>query len=359
MKSVALVNASSDLDGITFDSLAFHAALTYLGYQVRWYQCLDYGQRRLLPPGGRIITGLRLPLAKVGMGLNRLWLFPRALRDTKEEIVFVSDPTLVNVARYHPNVVVRVHDLRPLTSYGDRLLTRWMFHYAIPRLRSAKRIIVPTSCVRRELTSYGIDPDSIRVVPETHSLGIHPEHIDSSIRKIQETGRIRVLCIAADRAYKNIDFVLRIASAVQGLTSKPGFSFTLVSNPRTHTLRRIQRLGLGNLKVVSRVTSIRDIYEAHDVMVFPSSYEGFGRPLIEAMSFGLPILVNKIEAVEEVVGDAGLRLGLDDLASWVEALSSLQNLEVYSTHAKNVLRQSYAYTPAKFRDFIATGFSEL
>jgi glycosyltransferase involved in cell wall biosynthesis len=58
---------------------------------------------------------------------------------------------------------------------------------------------------------------------------------------------------------------------------------------------------------------------AADALVFPSEYEGFGAPAVEAMTLGAPVVCSDQPALADVVGDAGLVLPLD-LDAWADAL---------------------------------------
>jgi len=64
-------------------------------------------------------------------------------------------------------------------------------------------------------------------------------------------------------------------------------------------------------------------YHAADVFVYPSLYEGFGMPLLEAMACGAPVMASDASALPEVVGDAGLLVPPTDVDAWAEALTGL------------------------------------
>lgn len=65
------------------------------------------------------------------------------------------------------------------------------------------------------------------------------------------------------------------------------------------------------------------LYGAARVFLYPSHYEGFGLPPLEAMACGTPVIVSNTSSLPEVVGDAGILLGPDDAAGWASALREL------------------------------------
>jgi len=356
MKSVAIITASPQNSGIGVGDYHLSVALGELGYNVRWYHCLDRGQPPFLPTAGTIVRGANLPMTTLDMAVNRLWSFPGKLRDAPEDIRFLSDPSLIRASFGHPVTVARVYDLRPLSGYADRVVTKLTFQYAIPRLRNLARVIVATNAAARGLTAYGVSPDRLRTVPETSDLGYHPEHREESMERIAASGEIRFLCISTDRPWKNVALIIRLAAGTRNRPKRPNYRFTLVSRLGPENQRLVRQLGARNLNVVAGVPNIGDLYREHDVLLFPSLFEGFGRPLVEAMAFGMPILAYRTPSSEEVLGEAGVLIESQRWEDWAESIDSIGDPNTLSECAVKSLARSKAFTPDRFRTAVGNAF---
>lgn len=359
MTSIAIVNASGPYDGITNGLASLVSAVKSLGYDATYYQCIDSADDWTEPRDAVPIHGLPLRACGVGMGVNRLFIFPRQIKKTPEEICFLSDPTLVSACVPSRPSVVKVHDMRPFTPFADRLSTRLMFRFAIPRLNRASRVIVTTRYMREVVVAHGVDIDRIRIVPDTTDIGGSRKHLDLSLERIRSTGMLRVLCVSTDRPFKNVHFFIQLAQAFQACDKGGSFQFTLVSRLGQRNESEVRKLHLPNLRVVSGLTSMAPIYAENDVLVSPSSYEGFGRPLIEAMSCGLPVVSLNRPEVPEVLGGSGIVLPDLELESWVSTLRSLLGLDVYRELASHGYDRSRQFGFDQFVKALATAIAGL
>lgn len=108
------------------------------------------------------------------------------------------------------------------------------------------------------------------------------------------------------------------------------------------------------------VESLRFLYSAAMAVVFPSLYEGYGLPLVEAMSFGVPVLTSRSSSLPEVCGDAALYVDpfdVRDMREKVERLVADNALRDYLS--ERALLRAQQLTPAAFADQVASGYRRL
>jgi glycosyltransferase involved in cell wall biosynthesis len=76
------------------------------------------------------------------------------------------------------------------------------------------------------------------------------------------------------------------------------------------------------------------LYRSTAALVYPSRYEGFGLPALEAMACGTPVIASRAASLPEVVGDAGTLLDPDDEAGWAEEIARVVGDEFHSARMR-------------------------
>ncbi len=196
-------------------------------------------------------------------------------------------------------------------------------------VRRAHRVIADSRSTRDDLVELlGVAPERIDVVP----LGLgtirrHDPLAERDVRARLELGeRNVVLSLSAKRPHKNllalIDALARIAPERRPVLVIPGYPTAHESQLRA----RAAALGIADdvrFPAWLSSTELEGLWSIARAFVFPSLYEGFGLPVLEAMARGVPVACSDASSLPEVAGDAALMFDPHDHAAIAEALQRL------------------------------------
>lgn len=244
--------------------------------------------------------------------------------------VFHGPLNVLPLAMRTPKVVT-VHDLAFLWFPDQVPRGRRAYMVAATRFsaRTADRIIAVSRNTADDLM-YWLDlpEDRIAVIPEAPSPRIQRVSGTSlSVFRMRfEIDRPYILAVGTLEPRKNLDFFLRVFASV---SDRIPHQLVLVGPEGWMTEsfhRTLLDLKLGDRVRLTGFVSDAELggwYSGADVFVFPSMYEGFGLPAVEAMRCGVPILASDASCFPEVIGDAGMLVPPTDLEGWADALARL------------------------------------
>jgi len=237
-----------------------------------------------------------------------------------------------------PRVVVTLHDLiwiehrRLIRSGGLAPISRVITNvYAQAAMRYAMRradrvIAISQYTASRATAVLHVDPSRIAVIPH----GVDGAEFFAAERVGVPRGMPYFLCVGNTRPYKNIPTALRafaLFAASEGGRRRDGGEVRLIITGRGDTagaLRRLaRRLGIEARVVFTGSMSPSDVtqlFHGAQALLFPSIVEGFGFPVLEAMSAGCPVIASRAPAVVEVAGEAALCCDAGDPAAFAAAM---------------------------------------
>ena len=275
-------------------------------------------------PGGRSIAATRardlikpwIPLKRELRNLLQQVTFVRGLRGRAIELY--HEPNYVPV-RYDVPVVVTIHDLSwlryPETHPADRV--RWLVR-GLPRaLERAGAILVDSAFVRDEVVAmFDVSPQRVTVAHLGVSPAFRPRRPEETAVTLRPLGLQHghyLLSVGTIEPRKNVGHLLAAFARLPVALRK---TFPLViAGARGWRAADLEReLGLladrGQVRFLGHVPAddLPQIYAGAAAFVFPSLYEGFGLPPLEAMACGVPVLASDRAAMPEVVGDAGVAI---------------------------------------------------
>jgi glycosyltransferase involved in cell wall biosynthesis len=234
---------------------------------------------------------------------------PPSLRSV--ELVHATNPAAVPPVADRQRLVVTVHDLAFL--YFPNLYPRvWQILYRLglrAAVRRADAILTPSRNTAEDLLGRTrVDPGKLHVTPLAASLPAGPLDPGEVLTRLKVRAPY-VLFVGTLEPRKNL---VRLVRAYRRVAAA-GFPHALVLagpmgwHPES-LLRELALRGPGEIVMTGALSpeELDAVYRAADVFAYPSLYEGFGLPLVEAMARGVPTVASTTSAVPEVAGDAAL-----------------------------------------------------
>lgn len=279
-------------------------------------------------PPGPSVSGHHVPLKGSGHLAKFRFeqrTFPQAAGQVGADLAHV--PYWGSPLRSPVPVVVTVHDLIPLVlpQYRGGALARLYTGLVAASARGAAAIITDSESAKQDiLARLGVPPDRVTAIPLAAGEQYQPEEVElvsMALRKKYNLPAEFVLYLGGYDVRKNVAALLKAYTYVRdGL----GDQFPLVlagrlpqkESPRfTDVEALIDELDLRD--VVRPIGWVDEgdepgLYRMASCFVFPSRYEGFGLPLLEAMSCGTPVVAADATSLPEIAGDAGFLVSPDD-----------------------------------------------
>lgn len=210
-------------------------------------------------------------------------------------------------------VVVTIHDIIHLL-YPEFLPSRLAFFYAQRMIRRSlargDRIIAVSRHTKSDLIAhFDVDPGKVEVihngVDDSFRRHLEPDDLERALRSL-EIQRPYVLFVGnASKPHKNLDGVIQAYARSRQLLD---FDVPLVcvgdrSSAEYKLRQRAEQLGLGDhVKLLGHVASeaLPAIYQGAALFLYPTLYEGFGLPVVEAMASGVPVITSNTSALKEI-----------------------------------------------------------
>ncbi len=313
---------------------------------------------------------LRAPLEGVRFRLREtvkaLLPFKRHLIRPPQSLVISRGIRRNRIELYHePNYVPLCYDIPVITTIHDfswlrypetqpKERVRWLEQHLPRAIRDSAAIIVDSNFVRSELMStFGTPASRVHVA----YLGVGPAFRSRSAKETAKTLQSLslvhsqyVLTTSTIEPRKNLGHTLEAYSQLPVPLRKryplvvagaKGWLSSVVA-------KTVQSLNLeADVRFLGRVSDAKltDLYAGASVFLFPSRYEGFGLPPLEAMASGVPVIVSNRASLPEVVGEAGIQVDPDAPEQSASALQELlESANLRRELARRSIRQAAHFT---------------
>jgi glycosyltransferase involved in cell wall biosynthesis len=260
-------------------------------------------------------------------------ILPLQLRHYHIDLLFT--PSVAIPVAWRGKKVSVIHDAAPfhpeVIKYPPlrQRYVRWMTRYAA---RHSNVVVAVSETARADLAEHcGVTKEKIVVAPDAVGEEFRP--IGDAARLAQVRAKYRlpehfILFLGTIEPGKNL---VRLIQAFRRLKLKrPDLPHHLIlAGERGWMMQSVEaeiaRQPTNDIRFLGFVAGadLPALYSAADLFVYPSLYEGFGLPLVEAMACGTPVITSNVSAMPEVVGDAAVLVSPDDVASIADAMETV------------------------------------
>jgi glycosyltransferase involved in cell wall biosynthesis len=272
-----------------------------------------------------------IPGGEEGSGRQRLsrlmWSqveLPRLARRHKASLIFTPAPEGYLGPQRIPQVVM-VHDLRPISHPERSLQSLYFRSWVPPLLRSCRHVLTNSQFTAREIQRCtGLPAEHITVIP----LGYDAAHFTPGDPQGPISQPPYLLHVGQAYPHKNLRRLIKAFAYVA--PAYPELRLVLAGKPHPTETPQLKVLA-AELGLQQRVefrtyvpyAELPDLYRGALAFVFPSLWEGFGLPVLEAMACGTPVITSLGSGTEEVAGDAALLVDPGAVEGLVDAMCAI------------------------------------
>jgi glycosyltransferase involved in cell wall biosynthesis len=218
----------------------------------------------------------------------------------------------LEISFFKSNQIVMIHDIIPLLFKRYHKKQYWFFKLVLKKvLKHVKMVITPSSHTKELIKSYyGLDDSKIQVSYP----GIRPMNINNF--RLNGNASDYILYIGRINRMKNIDGIIRSFIRV---SNNVEVDLVIVGDSKKDFYKLVEECNCSN-EVLKRIHFNENVCEEEkfnllvnaSVFVYPTHYEGFGFPPLEAMQCGCPVIVSKNSSMPEVCEDAAYYVSSED-----------------------------------------------
>lgn len=231
-------------------------------------------------------------------------------------------------------VVLTIHDMLPLIEPGlfPEETVRG-FQETLASLRGGDQLICVSSSTREDVLrlQHTVPADQVHVIPLAAAAELAPVRQPAALEAVRQRFALSpadrlILSLGTLEPRKNLNLVLESFQRLRARQPGLPVRLLLVGAPGWQMQPLLRRLETDGAAQAIRLTGfveddlLASLYSCADVFVYPSLYEGFGLPPLEAMQCGTPVIVSRSSCLPELVNDAGIQVDPHDPDGLCDAL---------------------------------------
>ena len=263
----------------------------------------------------------------------------------KNEILFYS-PTQHGLVNKNIKQIITIHDLMPLLYPEGRKHQYFYYKHILPNvIKCSDKIITVSNNTKKDIIKhYNVCPEKIEVIYNGYD---KPEYVnkEESINYIYNKYKIKkfLLMMGINYSYKNLSSVILAYKEIKNDISDKlvivgnkniGYGRELIELVKQNNLSE-DVIFLGYIDEADK----HKIYQAAELFIYPSLYEGFGLPILEAMANNTMVMCSNSSSLPEVAGDAALYFNpksIEEIKSGIINMIGLDSKEKQSYIDKGI-----------------------
>lgn len=293
--------------------------------------------------------------------LNILWRFlqwPKIDRliekriGRKVDVFFVPDPRPTPLSR----------SVKKVTTFHDLSFQRYPQHFSWRsrlwfkvlhperEVKTSAKFIAVSEFTQKELIDvYGIVEEKIVVIPEAAPGDLFPETLEDSLQAVRKKYNLPdrfFLTFSTIEPRKNLESVMKAFAIFQKRYPLETYRLVLAGRRDSQMFGKVfihehpDVFPCGFIEEADKAA----VYSLARGLIFVSTYEGFGLPILEAMACGTPVIASSVASMPEVVGGAGLTVDPYDTDHIAEAMHRLTMDETYADYRERGLERVKAFS---------------
>jgi glycosyltransferase involved in cell wall biosynthesis len=223
-------------------------------------------------------------------------------------------------------------------------------------LREYEKIVVVSNFVKQDiLNHFRVYENRIHVI--YNWIDLSRIKIPNSSKKRSESETITLIHVGNDQQNKNINLIYELLNKLPS-----SYELIRVGSNSKRNIRYIERMGLKKkIRFYQGISSgkLDELYNLADIFIYPSTNEGFGRPLLEAMAHGLPVIYRNSSSLPEIAGDAGIPFDNDSLDEIAEKIHRTAEFDNYSKMSEKSIERSKFFDISNQKKTILKFYDEL
>lgn len=242
--------------------------------------------------------GINFPVLK--KTLNTHYYYPKKI-PKEYDLFHLSNQFISRIAENNSPSVISCMDIIPFVLKKHYPLAMRIFlENSMKSMKKAEKIISISDFTKKELTEkFGIDKKKIKTVYLGYDKKIFKEKNKNKARKKLglEKEKTYLLNVGSEEKRKNIGVLLKAVKEMD-------LTLIRIGEQRNETKKLIEKENINNVLYINNVfeEKLSDYYNAVDLSVFPSGYEGFGLPVLEAMACNNAVLASNHASIPEITG---------------------------------------------------------